>query len=54
MQELHDRDCLMTDYRGEPLDEVIEVFTELCGRSVDLAGGLNGTLSKAHSAVVSR
>ncbi len=51
MQELHDRDCLMTDYRGEPLDEVIEVFTELCGRSVDLAGGLNGTLSKAHSAV---
>ena len=51
VQELHDRDRLMTDYRGEPLDEVIERFTELCGRSVDLAGGLNGTLSKAHSAV---
>ncbi|MFJ2885477.1 hypothetical protein ACIO53_05505 [Streptomyces sp. NPDC087305] len=51
LQELHDRDRLMTDYRGEPLDEVIERFTELCGRSVDLADGLNGTLSKAHSAV---
>lgn len=51
VQGLHDRDRLMTDYRGEPLDEVIERFTELCGRSVDLAGGLNGTLSKAHSAV---
>lgn len=37
--------------RGEPLDEVIERFTELCGRSMDLAGGLNGTLSKAHSVV---
>ncbi|MET7575202.1 hypothetical protein ABZT04_43110 [Streptomyces sp. NPDC005492] len=51
VQGLHDRDRLMTDYRGEPLDEVIERFTELCGRSMDLAGGLNGTLSKAHSAV---
>jgi hypothetical protein len=51
VQGLHERDRLMTDYRGEPLDEVIEVFTELCGRSMDLAGGLNGTLSKAHSAV---
>ena len=29
----------------------MEVFTELCGRSLSLAGGLNGTLSKAHSAV---
>ncbi|MFF6993261.1 hypothetical protein [Streptomyces sp. NPDC010273] len=51
VQGLHDRDRLMTDYRGEPLDEVIERFTEWCGRSMDLAGGLNGTLSKAHSAV---
>ena len=51
VEGLHDRDRLMTDYRGEPLDEVIERFTELCGRSMDLAGGLNGTLSKAHSAV---
>jgi hypothetical protein len=50
-QELHGRGRLMTDYRGEPLDEVIERFTQSSGRARDLAGGLNGTLSKAHSVV---
>ncbi|MCX4598451.1 hypothetical protein OG819_55975 [Streptomyces sp. NBC_01549] len=41
----------MSDYRGEPLDEVLERFTEASGRARDLAGDLHGTLSRAHSAV---
>ncbi|WP_406465013.1 hypothetical protein OH768_53730 [Streptomyces sp. NBC_01622] len=49
--DLEDRGRLMTGCRGEPLVEVIERFSELRGRSRDLAGGLNGTLSKGHSAV---
>ncbi|MFF4733298.1 hypothetical protein ACFY3M_50500 [Streptomyces mirabilis] len=51
VQGLHDRGLLMSDYRGEPLDEVIERFAEASGRARDLAGDLNGNLSKAYSAV---
>ncbi|WP_031486611.1 hypothetical protein [Streptomyces bicolor] len=41
----------MPDCRGEPLDEVLERFTESSGRARDFAGGLHGNLSTAHSAV---
>ncbi|MEV7394080.1 hypothetical protein [Streptomyces sp. NPDC091215] len=51
VQGLHDRGLLMSDYRGEPLDDVMERFTESSGRARDLAGGLHGNLSTAHSAV---
>ncbi|MFD3622327.1 hypothetical protein ACFWWT_45685 [Streptomyces sp. NPDC058676] len=51
VQGLHDRGLLMSDYRGEPLDEVLERFTQSSGRARDLAGDLHGNLSKAHSAV---
>ncbi|WP_314223539.1 hypothetical protein [Streptomyces zaehneri] len=51
VQGLDDRGLLMPDYRGEPLDEVMERFTESSGRARDLAGGLHGNLSTAHSAV---
>ncbi|MEU9015730.1 hypothetical protein AB0D12_39900 [Streptomyces sp. NPDC048479] len=48
---LHDRGRLMSDSRGEPLDEVLERFTESSGRARELAGDLHGNLSKAHSAI---
>ncbi|MGW1564471.1 hypothetical protein ACWCQ1_49805 [Streptomyces sp. NPDC002144] len=51
VQGLHDKGLLMSDYRGEPLDEVIERFTDSSDRARDLAGGLHGNLSAAHSAV---
>lgn len=47
---LHDRGVLMSDYRGEPLDDVMQRFTESSGRARDLAGDLHGNLTKAHSA----
>ncbi|MFB8000392.1 hypothetical protein ACFC4G_47550 [Streptomyces sp. NPDC056002] len=43
--------ALMSDYRGEPLDEVLQRFTESSGRAWDLAGCLHGQVSKAHLAV---
>ncbi len=51
VQGLHDRGLLMPDYRGKPLDEVLERFSQSSGRARDLAGDLHGNLSKAHSAV---
>ncbi|MEU3620685.1 hypothetical protein ABZ725_51900 [Streptomyces sp. NPDC006872] len=51
VQGLHDRGLLMSDYRGEPLDEVFERFSQASGRARDLAGDLHGNLSKAYSAV---
>ncbi|MFF7987184.1 hypothetical protein ACFZDK_50320 [Streptomyces sp. NPDC007901] len=51
VQGLHDRGLLMSDYRGELLDEVMERLTESSGRARDLAGGLHGNLSTAHSTV---
>ncbi|MFE5010039.1 hypothetical protein ACFRJ3_36320 [Streptomyces sp. NPDC056696] len=47
VQGLHDRGLLMFGRRGEPLDEVIERFTQSSGR----AWGLAGNLSRAHFAV---
>jgi hypothetical protein len=37
----------MSDYRGEPLDEVLERFAQSSGRARDLAGELHGNVSKA-------
>ncbi|MFD7409736.1 hypothetical protein ACFV7R_45745 [Streptomyces sp. NPDC059866] len=51
VQGLHDSGRLMSDYRGEPLDEVLERFALSSGRARDLAGDLHGNLSKAHSAI---
>ncbi|WP_159063249.1 hypothetical protein [Streptomyces scabiei] len=41
----------MSDYRGEPLDEVLERFTQSSGRARELAGDLHGNLNKAYSAI---
>ncbi|TLS45662.1 hypothetical protein FE633_12865 [Streptomyces montanus] len=41
----------MSDYRGEPLDEVLERFSQSSGRARDLAGDLHSNLSRAYSAV---
>jgi hypothetical protein len=51
VQDLHDKERLMSDYRGEPLDEVLERFTQSSGRARDLAGDLHSNLNKAYSAV---
>ncbi|WP_128381589.1 hypothetical protein [Streptomyces cavernae] len=51
VQGLHDRGRLMSDCRGEPLDDVLKRFTESSGRARDLAGDLHGNLSRAHWAV---
>jgi len=51
VQGLHDRGRLRSDYRGEPLDDVLEQFTQSSGRARDLAGGLHGNVRKAHSAI---
>ncbi|MBT2509424.1 hypothetical protein J7I98_26800 [Streptomyces sp. ISL-98] len=51
VQGLHEKGRLMSDYRGEPLDEVLERFTQSSGKARDLAGELHGSLSKAHAAV---
>ncbi|MFE2102581.1 hypothetical protein [Streptomyces sp. NPDC059468] len=41
----------MAECRGEPLDEVLERFTQSSSRARDLAGDLHGNLSKVHAAV---
>ncbi|MET7929586.1 hypothetical protein ABZT43_37680 [Streptomyces sp. NPDC005349] len=46
LQGLHEEGCLMSDYRGEPLDEV----TQSSGQARGLAGELNGHLGKAFAA----
>ncbi|MBZ9638039.1 hypothetical protein, partial [Streptomyces sp. PSKA30] len=51
LQGLHDKGLLVSDYRGEPLDGVLQRFAESSGRARDLAGDLHGNLSKAHAAV---
>ncbi|MGW2827089.1 hypothetical protein ACWC24_39865 [Streptomyces sp. NPDC001443] len=51
VQSLQNKGRLMSDSRGEPLDEVIARFTQSSGRARDLAGDLNATLAKAYSAV---
>ncbi|MEU8478114.1 hypothetical protein [Streptomyces hygroscopicus] len=51
VQGLQDRGLLRSDYRGEPLDEVLRRFTESSAAAKDLAGALHGRLSTAHSAV---
>ncbi|MEV0227140.1 hypothetical protein [Streptomyces sp. NPDC050704] len=51
VQLLQDEGRLMSDFRGEPLDEVLERFTEHSAAAQDLAGGLANKLSKTHSAV---
>ncbi|MFC8669025.1 hypothetical protein [Streptomyces sp. NPDC057199] len=50
VQGLQDKGLLMSDFRGEPLDEVLRRFTESSVAAQGLAGGLNDTLSKAYSA----
>jgi hypothetical protein len=51
VQQLHDKDQLMSDYRGEPLDDILQRFTESSDAAKDLAGALHGQLSTAYSAI---
>lgn len=41
----------MSDYRGEPLDEVLERFTQSSGGAWDLAGALHGNVSSRQQGV---
>jgi hypothetical protein len=50
LQGMHEKGRLMSDYRGEPLDEVLQRFTQSSGKARDLAGELHGTLGKAYAA----
>ncbi|MFF0706480.1 hypothetical protein ACFYVC_39985 [Streptomyces tendae] len=50
-QQLQDKGQLMNDYRGEPLDDVLQRFTESFEAAKDLAGELHGQLSTAYSAI---
>ncbi|WP_220451647.1 hypothetical protein [Streptomyces anthocyanicus] len=51
VQQLQDKGQLMSDYRGEPLDDVLQRFTESSDAAKDLAGELHGQLSTAYSAI---
>ncbi|MFE6904029.1 hypothetical protein ACFVFJ_45740 [Streptomyces sp. NPDC057717] len=51
VQGLQDKGHLMSDFRGEPLDEVLDRFTEYSVASQDLAGEVVNKLSKTYSAV---
>lgn len=51
VQQLQDKDQLMSDYRGEPLDDVLQRFTESSDAAKDLAGALHGQLNTAYSAI---
>ncbi|MGW7071858.1 hypothetical protein ACWGII_30650 [Streptomyces sp. NPDC054855] len=51
VQGLQDKDRLRSDYRGEPLGDVLQRFTESSGKAKDLAGALHGRLNTAHSAI---
>jgi hypothetical protein len=51
VQGLQDKGLLMSDYRGEPLDDVLQRFTESSDAAKDLAGALHGRLSTAYSAI---
>ncbi|MEV7069093.1 hypothetical protein AB0N97_41035 [Streptomyces collinus] len=51
VQRLEDKDLLRSDYWGEPLDDVLQRFTESSDEAKDLAGALHGRLSTAHSAI---
>ncbi|MFF0695152.1 hypothetical protein ACFYU4_21330 [Streptomyces tendae] len=41
----------MSSYRGEPLDDVLQRFTESSDAARDLAGELHGQGSTAYSAI---
>lgn len=51
VQGLQDKGLQRSDYRGEPLDDVLQRFTESSDAAKDLAGALHGRLSTAHSAI---
>ncbi|MFJ9675379.1 hypothetical protein ACIRP5_31880 [Streptomyces sp. NPDC101221] len=51
MQQLQDKGRLMSDSRREPLDDVLQRFTESSDAAKDLAGALHGRLSTAYSAI---
>ncbi|MGW7571909.1 hypothetical protein ACWGJV_37285 [Streptomyces tendae] len=51
VQQLQDRGQLMSDYRGEPLDDVLQQFTQSSDAAKDLGGELHGQLSTAYSAI---
>uniref|UniRef100_A0AAU2UXD8 Uncharacterized protein n=1 Tax=Streptomyces sp. NBC_00003 TaxID=2903608 RepID=A0AAU2UXD8_9ACTN len=51
VQQLQDRELLMSDYRGEPLDDVLQRFTESSDAAKDLAGALHGRLNTTYSAI---
>ncbi|MGV9898513.1 hypothetical protein [Streptomyces tendae] len=41
----------MSGYRGEPLDDVLQRFTESSDAAKDLAGELHGQVNTAYSAL---
>ncbi|MDX3321173.1 hypothetical protein PV415_30140 [Streptomyces sp. ME03-5684b] len=51
VQQLQDKGQLMSDYRGEPRDDVLQRFTQSSDAAKDLAGALHGQLSTAYSAI---
>ncbi|MFF4699996.1 hypothetical protein [Streptomyces chattanoogensis] len=51
VQGLHEKGRLMSDYRGEPLEDVLQRFNQSSGRARVLARELNNHLSEAYSAV---
>ena len=51
VEKLRDNDRLRTDYRGEPLDEVLQRFLESSDAGKDQAGQLHSGLATAHSAL---
>ncbi|WP_157855829.1 hypothetical protein [Streptomyces aureocirculatus] len=48
---MQSNELLRSDYRGEPLDDALQRFTESCGKAKDLASALHGRLSTALSAI---
>ncbi|MET7543767.1 hypothetical protein [Streptomyces sp. NPDC005507] len=46
LQGLHEKGHLMSDYRGEPLDEVLQRFTQSSGQARGLAGALTATWAR--------
>lgn len=51
LQEMNEKGNLMSDWRGDPLGEVLERFNRASGKARNLAGELHGNLSETHSAV---
>lgn len=51
MQQLQDKELLRSDHRGEPLEDLLQRFTESSDAATDLAGAFLGRPSTAYSAI---